>query len=160
MRHLTSKLSGGSFEKGAVSAAYGYLFNQAVHAASDSGRALRADERDFYSKYFASDVLSRARVTEGRVPFWLPSNMDGITLGKHIYFRKDVYIPGEAGSVEILGHELVHVEQYGKGMNIFTYTWDFLKNGYSNNKYEVEAYSRGSRMRAGYCSKNRSAAGC
>lgn len=55
------------------------------------------------------------------------------------------------GNVIILGpktedkdfeHELVHLEQYKKEplVHPFLYLIELVKNGYKNNKYEVEAY--------------------
>jgi hypothetical protein len=41
-----------------------------------------------------------------------------------------------------LQHELKHVEQfhrYGFTRFIFLYLWEWVKKGYENNKYEVEA---------------------
>jgi len=57
------------------------------------------------------------------------------------------------GNVVILGpklepgdleHELVHIEQWQREpfIQIFLYWRELWKNGYRNNKYEVEAYSR------------------
>ncbi len=41
-----------------------------------------------------------------------------------------------------VNHELVHIkqfEQYGYLTFIIKYLWESIKNGYQNNKYEVEA---------------------
>lgn len=57
------------------------------------------------------------------------------------------------GSVVILGghllrgdleHELVHVEQSIQEPLIhpFLYTYESLRHGYRNNKYEIEAYKK------------------
>lgn len=71
---------------------------------------------------------------------------DGIAIvfGKTIYLwntrRKDFL-----ENKQWLRHELVHVEQfkrYGFGKFIFLYLYETAKNGYSKNKFEVEARSR------------------
>ena len=47
---------------------------------------------------------SRARVVPVR---WLPSGVDAMTIGSRIFVRS-----GHAGSVGLMAHELVHVEQW------------------------------------------------
>ncbi len=44
----------------------------------------------------------------------------------------------------VLEHELIHVDQYRKYPLIFPllYEIEFLRKGYRNNKYEIEAYSK------------------
>ncbi len=90
-------IAGGRFQEGAKTAEYAYLFNDVAHqSAGKAGRALTADERAIYADHFPGEVLDSARVFEGKVPWWLRSDMDGITLGKKIYFRDDVYAAGTA----------------------------------------------------------------
>ena len=145
-----------------MSGAVDYLFNQAAHAAKQdvTGRPLSDAERQQYSPYFPESVLNTAVVYDGKVPGWLRSDMDGITLGKEIYFRSDVYVPDTAPGVEILGHELVHVGQYQNGMTYVSYMWESVINGYRNNKYEVEAYAKGAKIRADFCTANPGKQGC
>jgi hypothetical protein len=155
-----SVIAGGKFENGATTAAFGYLFNQVAHGKQDvTGRPLSDAERQQYSPYFPEDVLNTAVVYEGKVPGWLRSDMDGITLGKEIYFRAGVYVPDTAPGVEILGHELVHVGQYQNGMTVFGYIWE-SRNGYQSNKYEVDAYAKGAKIRADFCTANPGKQGC
>lgn len=77
--------------------------------------------------------------------------MAGITLGNRIYLRAGAYVPGTPSGVELLGHELIHVVQYRNGMTYAGYLWASRK-GYRKNRYEIEAYSTGARMRADFCS--------
>ncbi|MCX6784296.1 MAG: hypothetical protein NT141_04535 [candidate division WWE3 bacterium] len=46
--------------------------------------------------------------------------------------------------VDDINHELIHVVQNQKAPLIqpFLYYFELLKNGYKNNKYEVEAYKK------------------
>ena len=85
--------------------------------------------------------------------------MDAITLRNKIYFREGAYIPGTASGVEILGHELAHVEQYASGMTYRSYIWE-SRHGYMNNRYEIEAYQKDNIIKADFCSINPGAQGC
>ena len=123
------------------------------------GRPLTDTEKTLYASYIPQNALNVAVVFDGKVPFWLKSEMDGITLGNNIYFRPGAYVPDSAGGAEILGHELVHVSQYLNGMTYAGYLWE-SRNGYRNNKYEVEAYSVGAKIRADFCNANPGKAGC
>jgi len=44
----------------------------------------------------------------------------------------------------ILEHELVHIEQYKKYPFIFPFLYEveFLRKGYKDNRFEIEAYSK------------------
>ena len=48
--------------------------------------------------------------------------------------------------VELLGHELTHVEQFLQGMNILRYLWE-CRRGYVKNRYEMAAYAKGAMIR-------------
>jgi hypothetical protein len=85
--------------------------------------------------------------------------MAGITLGNKIYFREGVYIAGTADGVEILGHELLHVQQFAGGMSIADYIWA-SRSGYQSNHYEVDAYAQGAKIRTNFCTANPQAMGC
>jgi hypothetical protein len=159
-----SELGGGKFSNGAVTGAFSYAFNEALHQAADKqlqklGRSLTADERANYKDYYSSDILDSARIYEGKVPWWLRSDMAGITLGNKIYFREGVYIAGTADGVEILGHELLHVQQFAGGMSIADYIWA-SRSGYQSNHYEVDAYAQGAKIRTNFCTANPQAMGC
>jgi len=112
----------------------------------DAGRRLTAVERVRYAACFAADVLDVARVIDGRVPFWLRPDMQGVTLGARIYLRPGAYDPNDIDGIELLGHELVHVRQYREGMTVLRYLWA-SRAGYRRNRYEVEAYAIGAQIR-------------
>ena len=112
-----------------------------------SSRALSSLERYRYAPYFPAEVLESARVVDGRVPFWLRACMCGVTLGARIYFRPGAYDLQSDGGIELLGHELAHVQQYRGGMTILGYLWA-SRRGYRANRYEVDAYALGARIRA------------
>lgn len=50
-----------------------------------------------------------------------------------------------------LEHELIHVAQYERRpfIQAFLYTVETLRNGYNNNKYEIEAYEKAGNKYAG-----------
>ena len=114
------------------------------------GRPLTATELARYSDYFDAALLASVRVIDGRVPFWLRPDMNGVTLGDRIYLRRGVYDPTRLDGIELLGHELVHVRQYCEGMTVLRYLWA-SRRGYRRNPYEVEAYAIGARIRAQAC---------
>lgn len=155
-----AELGGGKFANGAATGAFSYLFNDAAHeGGGKQGRSLTTDERAVYAKHFSAEILDSAVVYDGNVPWWLRSDMAAITLGNEIYFREGVYLPGTADGVKILGHELVHVQQYAGGMTYAKYMWE-SRRGYENNRYEVEAYTRGRQIRGSFCAGNPQAVGC
>ena len=112
-----------------------------------------------YVNHFSTETLETAIVYVGRVPWWLRKDMAAVTLGNRIYIREGEYVPNTARGVELLGHELAHVEQYAEGMNVLKYLWE-SRNGYFRNKYEVEARDKGDAIRVDYCSANPGALGC
>ena len=142
-----------------------FLFNEVLHAQkgvkgnNKRGRPLTTDERKNYSGHFSEEVLDSARIYDGKVPWYLSKKFSGITRGNRIYFREGIYKPGTAAGVELIGHELVHVQQYQEGMNTFKYLMRSRK-GYNNNPYEIEAYRRDDIIRSDFCSNNSGASGC
>lgn len=111
-------------------------------SSSSKGRPLNADEYVHYQPYFQARTLHLVRIFEGKTPFWLRKKMCAVVLGSHIYFRNDAYQANTREGIELLAHELTHVEQYLSGMTIFKYLWA-SRNGYKKNPYEVEAYAKG-----------------
>ena len=73
--------------------------------------------------------------------FILRTNNVAIVIGKTIFLwnaSKEDLLKNK----KWLRHELVHVRQflrYGFFPFIFMYLWESMKNGYFNNKFEVEA---------------------
>jgi hypothetical protein len=106
------------------------------------GRPLTPQERGIFKPYFAQIVIEKARIIDGRVPFWLRRDMCAVVLGKKIYFRAGVYQPNTKRGAELLGHELTHVSQFLHGMSLIGYIWS-CRNGYRNSPYEIEAYAKG-----------------
>ncbi len=113
----------------------------------EQGRSLSDAERQRYQPYFQSHTLQKARLIEGRPPFWLHKNMCAVVLGHRIYFRSGAYQLNTPQGIELLAHELTHVERYLSGMTIFKYLWA-ARHGYRQNPYEVEAYAKGAEVRA------------
>ena len=119
------------------------------------GRPLSTLEKQRYQAYFSAQLLNQVRVVEegvkqpngrlGKVPFWLFKQMHGVVLGHVIYFRKGAYQVETPTGIELLAHELTHVQQFFSGMTIAKYLWQSRK-GYRNNPYEQEAYANGARI--------------
>jgi Domain of unknown function (DUF4157) len=109
---------------------------------AEAGRSLTYQEREIFKPYFAQIVLEKARVIDGKVPFWLRRDMCAVVLGHRIYFRLGYYLPNTKRGVELLAHELTHVSQYLHGMTIFKYLWS-CRCGYYKSAYEIEAYAKG-----------------
>ena len=71
----------------------------------------------------------------------LGSKKVAIVIGKTIHLhntRREEFLENK----NWLLHELKHIEQfqrYGFIRFIFLYTWESIRNGYANNKYEIEA---------------------
>lgn len=118
---------------------------------NNPGRALSEGEKCLYAPYFDDEVLACARIIEGKTPFWLRKRMNAVVLQNRIYFRAGVYVPDSAYGIELLAHELTHVEQFMRGMTIGKYLWA-SRRGYGNNRYEIEAYARVAEIRR-LCSK-------
>jgi RHS repeat-associated protein len=121
------------------------------------GRGLTSEEKQIYGAfrangdyYFHQTTLDSAIVHEGYVPFWLSSEMDAVTLDNHIYIREGKYDPGTADGIQLLGHELVHVQQFAEGMTILGYVTESILHGYRGNLFEDEAYNIGNLIRNEY----------
>lgn len=111
------------------------------------GRSLSAIEHRLYQPYFQLRTLQQVRIIENKVPFWLRQEMCAVVLGRCIYFRKNAYQANTASGLELLAHELTHVEQYLCGMTVIKYLWA-SRHGYRQNPYEIEAYAKGAIVRA------------
>lgn len=115
-------------------------------------RPLTAAELNLYRPYFQQRTLNVVRIVEGKVPFWLRKKMCAVVLGHRIYLRADLDRPRAyqaltSVGVELLAHELTHVEQYLSGMTIIKYLWA-SRYGYRKNPYELEAYAKGAAVSA------------
>jgi hypothetical protein len=75
---------------------------------------------------------------------FLHENRMAITIGKTIYLWKasrEDFLKNE----KWLQHELVHIQQFhrhGFSKFLFLYLWQLIKNGYGNNKFEIEARAK------------------
>lgn len=125
--------------------------HQAVfEAAAPAPRPLTPLETLRYAPFFDRAVIERVRVVDGRVPFWLRPAMCGVTLGERVYLRRGAYRSDSAEGIELLGHELVHVEQFQRGMTVPAYLWA-CRCGYRANRYEREARQRAALIRREVC---------
>jgi hypothetical protein len=109
------------------------------------GRPLTSTERALCQPFFKQETLDRARIIHGHVPFWLKKCMCAVVLGHKIYMRKGAYLKAQTltlADVNLLAHELTHVEQYLSGMTVIKYLWA-SRHGYRQNPYEIEAYAKG-----------------
>jgi hypothetical protein len=78
---------------------------------------------------------------------------DGLTLGDHVLIRQGLcpIDPCDAGGVELLLHELVHVEQHRADPTFpARYVVDHARFGYRNNPAEVAARDRAAQLLAAY----------
>lgn len=112
-----------------------------------NGRPLSPEEVRLYQYWFTREVLECTRVVEGKVPFWLRRTMDGIVLGSCIYFRRGAYRANSLSGIELLAHELTHVEQFCNGMTVPEYLWE-SRHGYLKNRYEIEACAKAAMIRS------------
>jgi hypothetical protein len=112
-------------------------------------RPLTVEEKRIFKPYFAENVIEQARVIDGYVPFWLRKDMCAVVLKHRIYFRSGVYRPNMKCSVELLGHELMHVSQFLHGMNWVKYCWS-CRRGYRKSRYEIDAYAKGKLIAANF----------
>jgi len=81
-----------------------------------------------------------------------------VVLKCHIYFRADIdqpraYQPDTERGIELLAHELTHVEQYLSGLTLFKYLWA-SRDGYRKNSYEIEAYSKAAYIKSRYLAQS------
>ena len=122
-----------------------------------SARPLNASEVKLFQPYFQANTLANARIVEGNVPFWLHKSMCAVVLYQHIFLRMEIdqprtYQPNTLRGIELLAHELTHVEQYLSGLTLIKYLWA-SRSGYCKNPYEIEAYAKASVVREQFDNK-------
>jgi RHS repeat-associated protein len=126
---------------------YAYVEGNPVNLIDPLGlRALNDCEKSTLAPYIPKVDLDNADIHDGKMPWYTPSDMDGITRGNDIYFKPGAYPEGTPAGFSILAHELVHVGQYRNGMNAASYLWS-VRGGYSrDSKYEKPAYDMGDKV--------------
>ena len=77
---------------------------------------------------------------------YLRAELDKINFYELASYQSGTHHTSFAASVELLAHELTHVEQYLSGMTIIKYLWA-SRHGYWKNSYEMEAYAKGTFVR-------------
>ncbi|MGB2715989.1 MAG: RHS repeat-associated core domain-containing protein [Vicinamibacterales bacterium] len=93
---------------------YAYVRNTPIDLVDPLGlRPLTDCEKDKLKDYIPKEDLDNADITEGKVPWYTPEDVVGITRGKKIYFRAGAYNPARVEGIALLGHELFHVGQIG-----------------------------------------------
>jgi len=121
---------------------YGYVTNNPINLIDPFGlRPLTACEKKALAPYIPKIDLDNADLHDGKVPWWLGKEFEGITLENDIYFRPGVYDSSTVEGLAVLGHELVHVGQYRQGMTRVKYLLASTK-GYDKNPYEKPAYAK------------------
>jgi RHS repeat-associated protein len=103
-------------------------------------RPLTDCEKEVLGPYIGKWDLDHADLHDGEVPWWLGKDYIGITMGNDIYFRPGEYDPSTPAGIALLGHELVHVDQYRAGMTYLKYAMS-TRHGYENSPYEKSAYA-------------------
>ena len=73
---------------------------------------------------------------------YLRAELDITSFYEPASYKSGVHQTSFVASIELLAHELTHVEQYLSGMTIIKYLWA-SRHGYLKNPYEVEAYAKG-----------------
>jgi hypothetical protein len=106
--------------------------------AASSCRGLTAQEKHVLAPFIAEQDLNAAILHIGAVPWYLPRRFTAIVRGWHVYLRSNAYIAGTVTGIALLGHELIHVGQYRRGMTAAAYLWS-ARAGYRNNPFEKTA---------------------
>jgi hypothetical protein len=110
-------------------------------------RGLSAHEKRALAPFIADADLDSAILHIGKVPWYLPRRFAAIVRGRHVYLRQDGYAADTLAGLALLGHELIHVGQYRRGMTVAAYLWS-ARAGYRNNPFEKEAFDMQSRILA------------
>lgn len=113
-----------------------------------AARALSDRERAALAIYIPEQDLARARLYDGRVPWYLPGRFTAITRGSRVYFRPGACRTDTAQGLALLAHELVHVGQYRLGATWLTFLLSYLRHGYWSSPLEKEARAIANEVRS------------
>ena len=110
---------------------------------------ISTDLQMLFSPFFPSIDLGRVRIYT-HLPFYIhwfaAIKPVAITIGKRIYFKhkgKGGYDPHSVDGIELIAHELVHVEQYARYRNKAQFGLSYFKEyrrGRRNGSSTIEAY--------------------
>jgi uncharacterized protein RhaS with RHS repeats len=139
---------------------YTYVTDNPIDLVDPFGlRPLTACEKKVLAPYIGKRDLDNADLHDGEVPWWLGKQYIGVTIGNDIYFRSGIYDPSTPEGVALLGHELVHVDQYRAGMTISKYVWS-TRHGYENSPYEKSAYAEQDEIQKNLTNEHMAACTC
>lgn len=144
---------------------------------SDKDPGLTDCTKNYLSKFYDRSLLDTITWEHG-IPWYVPMDAAGFTLGVHIYFGEGQYDSQNGisnGEMELIGHEAAHVQQFrqnGEFSMAMKYLFESAKQGakgfveglsspvpglgvafathdsYYGNKYEIEAEAMEKKIRA------------
>lgn len=62
--------------------------------------------------YFPEDFDFSTIQLKNGIPWWAAGSPDAVTFRNTIYFGEGVYNPNTAGGIALIGHEVLHVQQF------------------------------------------------
>ena len=110
-------------------------------------RRLTAQEKAALQSCIPQRDLEKAKVHDGRVPWYLPARFAAITRGNRIYLRPGACRTGTVDGLALLAHELAHVGQYRQGATWISFLLSYARHGYWNSPLEVQARQAEARFR-------------
>lgn len=102
-------------------------------------RELTGRERAALAHCIPQQDLDKARLREDRVPWYLPARFAAITRGNRIYLRPGACRTDTVDGLALLAHELAHVGQYRRGATWLSFVLSYLRHGYRDSPFEIEA---------------------
>jgi RHS repeat-associated protein len=74
--------------------------------------------KNLLAKYFDRSQLDAIRVHTNGLPWFVPRDKSAYTSSNHVYYAQGQYDPHSAGGIAVIGHEVVHAQQYSKSGNL------------------------------------------